>query len=490
MERSGLGPGKRVVVAVSGGPDSLALLHALAAAGDGLDLDLHGAHLNHGLRGCASNEDASFVRQIFRHLHLPLDVGREDVLSYRRQRRMSLEEAAREVRYAFLLRVALEQKADAIALGHTANDQAETVLMHIIRGTGLSGLRGMKLRTARSVEGVQVALLRPLLEVSRSETEAYCRALGLEPRQDESNRSLAMTRNRLREELVPLLEQYNPAIRDALLKLSRSAARDMDHMQRQTDSAWHRIVLQDDDGLSLNRERFSRLDQAVRRHLLRRVVLSVKGDLDDVEFNHIEDMARLMAGAAGRSLDLPGGVQFSVSYGEGRVALSRLDQCPLPRLEGETVVSVPGESAVSSWTVLTRVSKAAHPHLPPGRTGRDPEGPLGTSTEYFAFESMGEHLWVRSRVPGDRFQPLGMPQSKKLQDFMVDSKIPRSWRDRVPLLVSPRGIAWVVGWRIAEWAGVRMSTDRSLEISFHRRRDGWSPGPATLTSQGSDGDSG
>ena len=466
----------------------MALLHALAATRDSLDLDLYGAHLNHGLRGCASDDDASFVQQVFRHLHLPLDVGKEDVPSYRRQLRMSLEEAAREVRYAFLFRVALEQKADAIALGHTANDQAETVLMHIIRGTGLSGLRGMQLLTARSVEGGQVALLRPLLEVSRSETEAYCRALGLEPRRDESNRSLAMTRNRLREELVPLLEQYNPAIRDALLKLSRSAALDMDHMQRQTDSAWRRIVLRDDHGLSLNRERFSRLDQAVRRHLLRRVILSAKGDLKDVEFNHVDDMARLMTGPAGRSLDLPGGIHFSVSYGEGRVALSRLDHCPLPRLEGNTVVSVPGESTVSDWTVLTRVSKVTHPHLPPGRTGKNPEDPLGTTTAHFDFESMGEHLWVRSRVPGDRFQPLGMPQSKKLQDFMVDSKIPRSWRDHVPLLVSPRGIAWVVGWRIAEWAKVRKTTNRPLEISFHRRRNGWPPGQASPTSRGPDGD--
>jgi tRNA(Ile)-lysidine synthase len=477
LVESGLS-GRRIVVAVSGGPDSLALLHALHH----LREDLHGGHLNHGLRGEASNADAVFVAETFRRLDIPLAVEAADVRTYRQKHGLSLEEAARDLRHEFLARIAAQTNADAIALGHTAEDQAETVLMHIIRGSGLTGLRGMRVVTRRNYNGTDTLLVRPLLEVSRSETVAYCRALNLEPRQDESNMSLALTRNRVRRELLPTLEGFNPSIRGALIRLSRSAAEAADYIEGEIDTLGREIVRMDENGVVLGRRGFARLAPAIQSHLLRRAMLTAKGDLADVEQKHVVDMARLMSGPTGKSLDLPGGVRFSVGYHEARLTRSRLDQCPLPALKGEQSIRISGETLLPGWRIVARLSgqrgqdtaeptKAQAPGLRTDDTSTESTdfGQGLSPTSYSAVldrDSLGGSLWVRSRIPGDRFQPLGMSQSKKLQDFLVDSKIPRQWRDRVPLVISPRGIVWVVGWRIAEWAKVRDHGARRLEIRF------------------------
>ena len=468
LEDTGLAPGKSLVVAVSGGPDSLCLLHAMHNLRADLDLRLHGAHLDHGLRGDAAEEDARFVAEAFARLDIALSHEAADVPAFRVKHRLSVEEAARKVRYGFLARVAAEQRADAIALGHTADDQAETVLMHVIRGSGLTGLRGMEAVSRRAFNGRDALLVRPLLRVSRQETAEYCRILKLEPRHDKSNLSMELKRNRVRLELVPLLEQYNPRIRDALVRLSRSAARDMAYLESETDRAWRRAVRSDGRCVSLDSAVFYRLAPSIQGHLLRRALMSVKGDLEDVEQGHIDNMSRLItAGDAGRSLDLPGGIRFATSYGEATLSSSEHDLCPLSSLEGEHSLTVPGETLLPGWRIIATMS-GAHRRDPDGSTpGREEaDGALQGHTARFDYGGLGVRLRVRSRLPGERFHPLGMARPKRLQDFMVDSKIPREWRDRVPLVVTSRGIAWVVGWRIADWAKVADKDARQLELRF------------------------
>jgi tRNA(Ile)-lysidine synthase len=440
-------------------------LHSLR---EDLDLQLHGAHLNHGLRGDAAEEDAEFVSETFARLDIPLSLEVADVPAFRKEHRLSLEEAARKVRYGFLSRVAAEQGTDAIALGHTADDQAETVLMHVIRGSGLMGLRGMEPVSRRAFNGRDAVLVRPLLRVSRQITAEYCRVLKLEPRRDESNLSTELKRNRVRLELLPILEEYNPRIRDALVRLSRSSARDMAYLESETDRAWQRAARSDGRGVSLDNAAFSRLAPSIQAHLLRRALMSVRGDLEDVEQCHIDDMTRLItAGDAGRSLDLPGGFRFATGYGEATLASSEHDLCPLPPMEGEHSLTVPGDTLLPGW----RITATLRSRPQPDSDSRTPShGEANTvrqdHTAQFDYGELGSRLWVRSRVPGERFQPLGMARVKRLQDFMVDSKIPRGWRDRVPLVVSSRGIAWVVGWRIAEWAKVLDRDERQLELRF------------------------
>ena len=488
LKQSGLAPGKSLVVAVSGGPDSMALLFALHRLRDELDLNLHGAHLNHELRGDSSDSDAEFVAESFRRLDIPLTLVGSDVGSYRRQRRLSLEQAARQVRYDFLARVVAEQHADAVALGHTADDQAETVLMHVLRGSGLAGLRGMETSSRHRMNGQETVLARPLLQVSREETVEYCRAVGVRPRLDESNLSLEPRRNWVRMELLPLLQRFNPAVKEALVRLSRSTARDLSHMEREIDGVWRETVRNEDGGVAVNRRAFSLLDPAVQGHLLRRAVGEVKGGLGDVEQSHIDGMAALMVGASGRSLDLPGGIRFIVGYNEASLTRSDDRHCPLPTLDGERTLNIPGQSLLPGWRVTANLTQ--HGSGPEGRPMGDARGPqtetegaktpgVGRSTleqspgrhaATFDYDALTGRVIVRSRRPGDRFQPLGMSQSKKLQDFMVDAKIPRRWRDSVPLVVTPRGIAWVLGWRIAEWARVQEATARQLELRFVARQ--------------------
>ena len=231
----GVGPSlmrSPILVAVSGGPDSLALLLLLARLREALGLTLHVAHLNHGLRGADAEDDAQFVKETANSLGLPATMGAEDVKSYAAGRGLSPEEAAREARYAFLTTVAAEHGAAAAALGHTADDQAETVLMHVLRGSGLTGLAGMSALSYRPAAqgGERVALLRPLLDATREETAAYCRWRGFAPRDDATNRSLEFTRNKIRLELLPFLNSYNPRIREGLLRLSAAAAHDQDYI--------------------------------------------------------------------------------------------------------------------------------------------------------------------------------------------------------------------------------------------------------------------
>ena len=468
LGRAGVTRGSMIVIAVSGGPDSLALLHALERAARDGSILLHGAHLDHRLRGEASRSDARFVAEVFRGLGIEGTVEEADVASYRKKHRLSVEDAARRVRYDFLGRVAAERKAVAIALGHTADDQAETVLMHVLRGSGLTGLAGMQESASRRLSGRDVLLLRPLIGVSRHETEKYCQSLGLEPRHDETNLIPELMRNRLRSELLPLLEQYNPAVKEALVRLSRSASRDMDYLVTEVSR-----VLPDVGGLdketglfTIDRKAFSRLHPSLQGHLLRRAFQQVKGDLGDLEQVHVDEMMRLIAGPAGRSADLPSDLIFTVGYESATIGREGADTCPLPPLDGEHELALPGETRVGGWVVSTAVVDDPEP----GGREAETSGVQPAHTATLNAGSLGGRISVRSRRPGDRFQPLGMPNAKKLQDFMVDSKVPRSWRDRVPLVVAASGIAWVVGWRPAEWAKIRNDGEPAVQITF--RHDG------------------
>ena len=454
-----------LVVAVSGGPDSMALLHALLHLRGRLGLSLRGAHLDHGLRGDAGAADAAFVADVFDAAGMPCDVEKADVAAYRTAHRLSLEQAAREVRYAFLARVYREHGADAVALGHTADDQAETILMHVVRGSGLTGLRGMEASSSRRVEGTEVRFVRPLLGITRADTEAYCRALGLRPRMDESNRSPQFTRNRIRTELLPLLEELNPSVRDALLRLSTAATRELSYLDSEAEKVWEDAADVREDRVALERRAVGGLPEALRTHLLRRAIGAVKGDLEGVHMRHVDDMTRLLGGPAGRAIDLPGGLRFHVGYDEAIVARADADLCPLPRLEGEHPLAVPGETSAGNWTVDARL--VDNPGADALRDAGDGRGEaFEKPVARLSPRAISGGLVLRARRPGDRFHPLGAPGSKKLKDFMVDAKVPAAWRDRVPLLVTPRGIAWVAGWRIAESCRATPGDRQVLEISL------------------------
>ena len=454
--------GRRLVVAVSGGPDSLALLYALHRLRDELGLALHVAHLDHRLRGQDSAADAEFVAQTCAKLGIDCTVENVDVLAFRREHRMSLEEAAREVRYRFLANVAEQVGAEAVVLGHTSDDQVETVLMNVIRGSGLRGLRGMMPVSKQRIAGSDLTLFRPLLNLPKQDTIAYCEALDLTPRADESNRSMEMTRNKVRLELLPLLREMNPAFGDAILRLARNANEALAVVEGAVDAAWSEAVSQVGESICIDRERFFELDAALRSHLVIRALAHVKGDTQGIERIHVDDAVNAVIESSGSQLHLPGGLLLIVEQrsaliyaGDKAFAAASFDVSPL---------AVPGVTTVGEWRFTTERLKTPSAYRPRDESEQSPR----EFVERFGRAVDIPSLAVRTRLRGDRFQPLGMAGTKKLKDFMIDEKIPNSLRDSVPLIVTSRGIAWVVGWRIAEWAKVDNDDRECLEIRVER----------------------
>lgn len=451
--------GETVVVGVSGGPDSLCLLHILAGLSKTLGLRLHIAHLNHLLRGAESDADADYVSTVAHELGIPAITDRQDVNAYQRKYRLSQEEAAREIRYAFFSSVARSLNAETIAVGHTADDQIETILMHLVRGTGLTGLRGMQpLSVWNLTDGTKLRIARPLLEVRRGETEAYCAVQGLSPRSDSSNRWGNQLRNQVRSQLIPLLREYNPNVEQGLLRTARTADIGLSYIDEDASRLWGSVAREQTEGIAIDRAEFSQLHPALKRHLIRSAIQRLLGDLQDIESVHIENILDAMTKSAGKRLSLPRGLAFYTDYGHSILTTTGENiPCPFPALEGECRLNVPGEVEFCGWQVKSTIIN----HDPVGGNKKELKACLD-------LDVTGERLTVRGRRRGDRFQPLGMKLNKKLQDFMVDAKIPRLWRDRVPLVCSPQHILWVVGYRIDHRARVTPSTKRILCLEFER----------------------
>jgi tRNA(Ile)-lysidine synthase len=410
------------------------------------------------LRGAESDADADYVSSLAHKLGIPATIERREVKAHQKKYGLSLEEASREVRYAFFSEVARSLSADMVAVGHTADDQIETILMHLVRGTGLAGLRGMQpLSILRSAGGTQLRVVRPLLEVSRAETEAYCAAQGLSPRSDSSNRLPDYLRNKIRFQLIPLLREYNPDIDKALLRMASAADSDLTHIEAETSRLWGSVAREQSEGVAIDRAEFSRLQPALKRHLVRSALQRLLGELRDIEAVHIESLLNALDKPAGKRLSLPKGLAFHGDYDYGLITSKKSPHSPFPVLEGEHRLSIPGETGVCGWRVRSRILKRR-----PEESGEE------KVKACFDLDVVGRKLTVRARRRGDRFQPLGMESPKKLQDFMVDAKIPRAWRDNVPLVCSPQHILWVVGWRIDHRARVTPSTKRVLCLEFER----------------------
>ena len=447
VEQSGL-RGARLVVAVSGGPDSLALLHCLVPLQEAMKLQLHVAHVDHRLRS-SSHDDAEFVRRAAEALGLPCTV----VVVY--VGAGSPEEEARNARYGALAKVAADQNADAIAVAHTLDDQAETVLLHMVRGAGLTGLRAMSVLGELPVNDVSLNVFRPLVGARRSETAAFCKELRLTPIIDQTNLDTLIPRNLLRLEAIPLLETLNPKVVEGLGRLAGAVNLDLDYIEARLDVMWPDLAEESGGIVALKRDLFQALHPALQRYALRRAFKSALGSTAGLEHVHVESMLELAEGPAGKELSLPGGVRVEARHDIVVMLSPGVDDCALPPLAGPQELNLPGETTVGGWRVCAEI------------VSQPQELDAGAYTSYFDAESLGESLLVRSWENGDRFQPLGLAKgTKKLQDFYVDSHVPQSWRERVPLVVGPKGVAWVVGYRMAHWARVTPDTQRVLKVEF------------------------
>ena len=472
-----------VVVGVSGGPDSLCLLHLLCAQRDKLNIQVHVAHLNHLIRGADAEADAQFVSDQAAGWGVPCTVEARDVPAIARERGLAIEEAARRVRYAFLAHVACQVGARRIAVGHNADDQSETVLMHWLRGAGLAGLRGMlpatrmdSLRLLGTDEppcsistdqGRDLWLIRPLLETPRAQIEQYCRQHNLTPRFDRSNLDTTLYRNKLRHELLPYLERaFKPGLSEILRRSARVIRDDYDLLCTARDRAWTEIVRHSaPDALVLDRERWQALHPSLQRATLRHAVQHLRRNLRDVNYVHIEAATGVARqGVVGAQATLPRGVMLTVGYTTLTVADS--DHVPPPDFPALAAqeqgaaeripLAIPGATSLGNQAVA-KIQIVSHEALPAGwQHNADPW------RAYLDGDVLGQELYVRRRRAGDRFCPLGLGGKHKLvSELMVNLKIPAWWRDRVPLIVrADDTVMWVCGWRIDDRAKVHDKTAR------------------------------
>ncbi len=490
-----LAPGETVVVGVSGGPDSLCLLHVLCRLRGEYGLSLHVAHLHHGLRGAEADADAEFVRALAADWSLPCTVERADVPALARAHRLAVEEAARRARYAFLAEVAGAVGAQTIAVGHHADDQTETVLMHWLRGSGLAGLRGMLPLTCLSdyrllapmLQGEApppaLRLIRPLLEVTRAEILAYCDYYHLEPRFDRSNLDTTYFRNWLRHEVLPLLARHNPNVREVIRRSARVMADDYALLRTLLEEAWPQVVEPSlcsvpaptgsagaSSRIVFKRAAWRALPPSLQRATLREAIHRLRWSLRDINFIHVENALQVAReGTTGAQATLPRGLMLTVDYHHlviadaETVGLPSLPDWPLlPAGSDLLPLAVPGDTELpeSEWRLRAELCHRAE--LPSDwAVNPDPW------RAYLDADMVGPHPALRTRRPGDRFQPMGLGgHTVKLADFWTNQKVPRALRDRLPLLVGEVGIAWVCGWRVNERARVHEGTERVLVLSF------------------------
>ncbi len=465
--------GATLVVAVSGGADSLCLLGTLLALRAQGDENAPGqivvAHLNHGLRGDEGQADAAWVESFARAHELPFIGGAAHLAAIPKNEHRSLEDAARIARYAFLRRVAAEVEAERICVGHTRDDQAETILLHLLRGAGLSGLAGMT--------PLAGDIARPLLEVTHSDTLAYCAARGWQPREDRTNDDTRFWRNRVRLELLPLLEGYNPNLRETLARNAALIGEDDRYLDTLVAALLKGAsVERTDDIVHLSRDWLRDQPLALRRRLLGRVATDLAGRDASLEARHISQLDGLLdMGRTGKSLNLPGGLRATLEY--DALTFSRAPvsaKQPAPSLIYH--LSAPGciDAVETGWRVRAWLVEAAPgleaktlPELPPlGHVGVQADVGRAEARVYLDADVTGEELVVRAWRPGDRFRPLGMAHEKKLQDYFADAKVPRAQRRRIPLVFNQRHLLWVGGERIDDRARLTAATRRILALQI------------------------
>lgn len=442
-------PGQKVLVALSGGPDSAALLDLLFRLSREMDISLGVAHLHHGWRGREADGDQEFCRRLAKSLALPFYTTRIEVKAYARRRRISLETAAREVRRAFLKKVAMKYGYHCIATGHTANDQAETVLMHLIRGCGPDGLAGM----SRSGDG----FIRPLLGLDRGRLIAYLQARGLDYRIDRTNYEKDAFRNRIRLELLPLLQGYNPKIVDALCRLADNVRDDRELVAEAVDQASGRCCFRREGEVSIDLPLYKSYNKCLQKNLIRQICRQWGGPEAVPDHHSIIQVLKLAeSGRTGAKTFLTGHLWARREYdrlvlgprsktGAGRI------KCPRPQRLG-----VPGSHRWGSWLIHTEI-------IPKADQGIDFTNPHHV---YFDWEELVKGgLFIKPIPTGTRMRLFGSGRTKKVQDILVDAKIPKEQRRFWPAIFWGRELIWLVGLRRASLAPITQTTKQVLKIS-------------------------
>ncbi len=444
-ERGLLTSGEKVLAAVSGGVDSVVLLDLLNNCASEKRLQILVAHLHHGIRGAEADEDEKFVARLAASYGYNYFTKRVDAPHYAKAHKLSIEAAARELRYNFLNRTALHNGAGVIALGHNADDQAETVLDHLLRGAGLAGLAGMPYKRDN--------VIRPLLQFRREEIIEYAKEAGLAFREDSTNRDVRYRRNKIRHELLPMLEQYNPQVRDALCRTSRVLDENEEFLRWYATEVIEKIGTEKNDKIILDIPLFLKYLTIIRKYVLFEIADKIGITRYSLSFGTVARLLHLVEkGRSGAKIPLA--------------------EDWLAQIHGNSLV-FSRQQSISFNVTLKKGETYVHPDL--GWTFRsirvkkeEMESELGgrSTVEFVDEDKIPGDLQLRNWRRGDRFAPIGLKGAKKVADFFVDAKIPGHLRGSIPILTCEKGIIWICGYRLSETFKVTESTSNLLKLEF------------------------
>lgn len=448
--------GDRILIACSGGPDSLALTDILLCLQPAYDLQLAAAHVDHMFRGEASRADADFAEAFCKEKGLLFFKHRFDVPTYAREKGLSPEDAARGVRYDFLRSVAASLGGAKIVTGHHRDDQAETVLLHLLRGAGSGGIAGIRPENGD--------IIRPFLSVTKAEIELYCSERGLQPRMDETNLEDCYLRNKIRLHLLPeLVRAYNPAIRDSLCRSAELVGAEHDFIREQAERYRKEHIAQRESTLIFQRASLHRLHLAVKREVFRLAIEELQGHLKEIAFFHIEEMIRFAeSGRSGTTIELPNGLRLERAY-EALWLFQGTAHAVQGNAAAPLALQIPGRTVAENFTVAVEAEIL--------QAYRQPQSKWEIVCD---LDRLVLPLYLRRRQPGDRFQPSGMQGSKKLKDFLIDCKVQRETRDRMVLVCDGNGIIWLGGHRQNQPSRATLQTKRFLFLTM--KKDGEAEG--------------
>jgi tRNA(Ile)-lysidine synthase len=452
-----IGAGDCVVVGVSGGVDSVVLLAVLYHLRNRLGFCLYSAHLNHQFRDEEAERDAEFVRCFSDKLGIPCYIESRDVPEFMKKNKLSPQDAARQVRYQFFESIAEQVDAQKIATAHTADDQAETVLIGLIRGAGIHGLGGIRPVLNRKI-------IRPLLTTTRDQIEAFARAEGLEYVFDSSNVSRKYLRNAIRLDLLPLLkQQFNPAIVKRLTAYAQLFQEDAFFIDKIATEQYHHICKNVNGGLKINLDLFAKEYITIQRALIYKIFEVLTGTRQGLETDHARAVIDLFTRKeTGKRISLPGGICAIRSYDYGYIQREVLC-APCPHVP-PVCIQVPGRATFGDFCIDTKILDPASPEVSVARKKHGTE----TLAQSMDYDCINPPIKVRCRLPGDCFRPLGMQGKKSLKKFFIDRKIPRDKRDSIPLFEDKNGIFWVAGYSIDDRVKMTTNTQKVLLCQVYR----------------------
>ena len=445
--------GDKVLVALSGGPDSVCLLNILYNLKAELNIEIGAAHLNHLLRDKDAFEDEEYVKILCKSLDIPCFVKRVDINKYSKDKKMSSEMAGRDARYNFFDDIVKDKGYTKIATAHNANDQAETILFRLMRGSGIEGLCGIKVRRDK--------IIRPILCLSRKEVEEYIEINNLKPRIDKTNFEKIYNRNKIRLDMIPYIkENFNEDIIQTLNRMSVLLQKDNEFIENSARSFYEKHCIEQSDYFIIKKEMFDNKEAVVTR-VIRYALTNFSKTHYDFEMKHIYEICNLAKNNSGKAIDLPNKIYAENIYGDiyikERININNID------VKQEIVVN---KNEINGKKIFFNNKNIEFSVL---KNDSNLDLNQNNFIKYFDFDKINDSISLRKRKNGDKIIPLGMKGSKKLKDLFIDMKVPKEERDCIPLLCFDENISWIVGIRVSEEYKITNKTKNILRVIVERK---------------------